>query len=84
MFHWWSYGLNRLGFGLNQLRVMGMLAWAKSVLRLVGVHGYFGASGMGEATSIIAIVIADHHAASISLISLSFLVVVCFNFWCRG
>ena len=67
--------MNRLGLGLNRLRVMGILAWAESVLRLVGVHGYFGASGMGEATPIIAIVItiviADRHVAPISLISLS-------------
>ena len=76
--------MNRLGLGLNRLRVMGILAWAELVLRLVGVHGYFGASGVGEATPIIAIVIADHHAAPILPISLSFLVVVCFNFWCRG
>ena len=62
----------------------GYLAWAESVLRLVGVHGYFGTSGMGEATPIIAIVIAVIIAAPISPISLSFLVVVCFNFWCRG
>ena len=76
--------MNRLGLRLNWLPVMGILAWAKLVLRLVGVHGYFGASGMGEATPIIAIVIVDRHAAPISPISLSFLVVVCFNFWCRG
>ena len=50
MFQWWSRGLNLLGLGLNRLRVMGTLAWAE----LVGVHGYFGASGMGKATSIIA------------------------------
>ena len=50
--------MNRLGLGLNRLRVMGILAWAELVLRLVGVHEYFGASGMGEATLIIAIVIA--------------------------
>ena len=54
MFQWWSRGLNRLGLGLNRLRVMGILAWAELVVRLVGVHGYFGASGMGKATSIIA------------------------------
>ena len=52
--------MNRLGLGLNRLRVIGILAWAKLVLRLVGVHGYFGASGMGEATPIIHIVIAVH------------------------
>ena len=72
--------MNQLGLGLNRLWVMGILAWAELVLRLVGVHGYFGASGMGEATSIIAIVIAT----PISPISLSFMVVVCFNFWCFG
>ena len=76
--------MNRLGLGLNRLQVMGILAWAESVLRLAGVHGYFDASGMGEAISIIAIVIVDRHAAPISSISLSFLVVVCFNFWYRG
>ena len=76
--------MNRLGLGLNRLRVMGVLAWVELVLRLVGVHGYFGASDMGEATPIIAIVIAIVIVASISPISLSFLVVVCFNFWCRG
>ena len=37
---------------------MGILAWVELVLRLVGVHGYFGASGTGEATPIIAIIIA--------------------------
>ena len=70
--------MNRLGLGLNRLWVMGILAWAELVLRLVGVHGYFGTSGMGEATPIIAVVIAIVIAAPISL---SFLVVVCFNFW---
>ena len=72
--------MNRLGLGLNRLQVIGILAWAELVLRLVGVHGYFGASNMGEATPIIAIVIAT----PISLISLSFLVVdvvVFFFFW---
>ena len=54
MFQWWSRGLNQLGLGLNWLRVMGILAWAELVVRLVGVHGYFGASSMGKATSIIA------------------------------
>ena len=52
--------MNWLGLGLNRLQVMGILAWAELVLRLVGVHGYFGASGMGEATSII----ADRHRCS--------------------
>ena len=46
-------------------------AWVESVAG----DGYFGASGMGEATPIIAIVItiviADRHVAPISLISLS-------------
>ena len=42
MFQWWSRGLNRLGLGLNRLQVMGILAWVELVLRLVGVHGYFG------------------------------------------
>ena len=45
------------------------------MLRLVGVHRYFGASGMGEATPIvtivIAVVIADRHAAPILSNSLS-------------
>ena len=54
MFQWWSRGLNRLGLRLNRLWVMGILAWAVLVVRLVGVHGYFGTSDMGKATSIIA------------------------------
>ena len=57
---------------MNWLRVMGILAWVELVLRLVGVHGYFGASGMGEATLTIAIVIADRHVAPFSPISLFF------------
>ena len=64
--------MNRLGLGLNRLEVMGILAWAELVLRLVGVHGYFGAGGMGEATPIIAIVIAVIIANPISSISLFF------------
>ena len=64
--------MNRLGLRLNWLPVMGILAWAKLVLRLVGVHGYFGASGMGEATSIIVVVIAIVIAAPILSISLFF------------
>ena len=64
--------MNQLGLGLNRLRVMGILAWAELVLRLVGVHGYFGASGMGEATSIIVVVVAIVIAALISPISLFF------------
>ena len=64
--------MNRLGLGLNRLRVMGILAWDELVLRLVGVHGYFGVSGMGEATSIIVVVITIVIAAPISPISLFF------------